>query len=84
MTGIAAEGRLHGFADQIPGQTGAFSALSGNAKGLAQLANSVSARVNRIFDLMVGNAFADAYVHAAISGLIKIQTHRNANENLCQ
>lgn len=59
-------GRLQlgqGLADHFLGKAGTFAALTGNAGGLAHFLVAAASFIDRVADLAVGDASAEANIH---------------------
>lgn len=90
---FAIERGFNGFVEDFPGEVGTFTTLGGQPESFADLAKMRRTRFDSLPNLVVGNSFAQAYVHggslAAIDlGLIGRCSitckDSNFNENHCQ
>ncbi len=88
-------GRSERFFNDLLGHNAAFAALAHHAQLLANFTQARGATKDRVFDLVVGDSFAEAHVHdeliQAIGLLLAIELivgvygrDINGNENCCQ
>jgi hypothetical protein len=75
-----------GFPYDLLGQARTFAALAGDAGGLAYFAVAAATFKDRIADLSVGDASAEADIHKVrtVAGYGPIAMDLNVNENDCQ
>ena len=75
-----------GFTHHFLGKAGAFTALAGNASGLADFFVAAATFIDCIADLTVGDASAEADIHKlrTVAGGDSVAMDLNVNENDCQ